>query len=219
MFDPVSTSLDAIAHRVSYATLAAFAAGVATSVGPCTAPRLLAAAGVATGSPATRWSLTGALAAGLISAYALFGVAASALSAAFDYSRDIFLGLAALLAACGLRTLLWDRRDDCCVPQTERRASLGATFLLGSSFAFVVSPCCTPVVAAIVAYAGGSGGAAFGAACLAAFALGHALPLFVLAALGAAGSSWLVRLRVSEAMPVVSASMMIALAAYYGLLA
>jgi len=219
MFDPVPVSLDALARQSPYAPLAAFVAGVATSVGPCNAPRLLAAAGIATGKPATRWTHAGALTAGLTSAYALFGVAASVFSGAFRYSSAIFIGMAVLLAFFGARTLVEERSGECCERRIERPASVGASFLLGTSFAFVVSPCCTPVVAAIVAYSAGSGNAAFGALCLAAFALGHAVPLLLLAAGGSASSGWFTRLRLSEGVPIVSASMMFALAAYYGLLA
>lgn len=219
MFDPVPMSLDALARQSPYAPLAAFVAGAATSVGPCNAPRLLAAAGIATGRPATRWMHAGALSAGLISAYALFGVAASVFSGAFQYSRAIFIGLAALLAICGARTLVEDRSVKCCERTIERRASVGASFLLGASFAFVLSPCCTPVVAAIAAYSAESGNAAFGVSSLAAFALGHALPLLLLAAGSPVSSRWFARLHLSEGVPVVSASMMFALAVYYGLLA
>lgn len=219
MFDPIPTSLDALARQSPYAPLAAFAAGVATSVGPCNAPRLLAASGIATGNPSARWLHAAALTAGLTSAYALFGVAASAFSGAFQYSRAIFIGLAALLVLCGARTLVADPSVQCCERAVERRASVGASFLLGGSFALVVSPCCTPVIAAIAAYSAASGNSGFGAACLAAFALGHALPLLLLAAGSSACSVWFMRLRLSEGVPVVSASMMFALAAYYGLLA
>ena len=166
-----------------------------------------------------RWMHAGALTFGLILAYALFGAAAAVFSGAFQYSREIFIGMAALLVVCGARALAENHGMECCERTAERRASVGASFLLGGSFAFVVSPCCTPVIAAIVAYSAASANAPFGAFCLASFALGHALPLLFLTAGSSVTLGWVSRLRLSEGVPVVSASMMFALAAYYGLLA
>jgi cytochrome c-type biogenesis protein len=99
------------------------------------------------------------------------------------------------------------------------RSSAGASFFLGASFALVVSPCCTPVVLGIVAYTSAAGSAVYGGALLACFAFGHALPLFAAACGARVIGSALQRHAVREAAGVLSAALMLALAAYYGILA
>jgi cytochrome c biogenesis protein CcdA len=87
------------------------------------------------------------------------------------------------------------------------------------SSAFVVSPCCTPVVAGIAGLTALGGRCGEGIALLVAFALGHALPLLAAGALSARIAALLARPSASSAPAVVSGTLMLALAAYYGVLA
>jgi cytochrome c biogenesis protein CcdA len=219
VFDLVSQSAQAVAQRSLYAPPLILLAGVLTSVGPCTAPRLIAAAGIATGDPAQQRLHCAVFVAGLMSGYAALGVVGSALGFASAYSREIDLALAISLAVAAIWNLLrQDTTHDCSCPRDAKR-SAGATFLLGASFASVISPCCTPVVAGILAYSGGTGSPAFAAICLASFALGHAAPLVAVAATGAHLTSFVRRLRLGEAVQTMSGGLTLALAAYYGVVA
>ena len=91
--------------------------------------------------------------------------------------------------------------------------------MLGASSAFVVSPCCTPIVAGIAGLTTASGHSAAGAMLLAAFACGHALPIVSAGALGTRVTRAVRTLAASQASAVVAGTLMLALAAYYGVLA
>jgi cytochrome c-type biogenesis protein len=87
------------------------------------------------------------------------------------------------------------------------------------SFAFVTSPCCTPIVVVLGSLAATASSPLFGAGLIAAYAAGHALPL------AAAGFGWeriAARLdvrRLQAALQTVGGALMLALAGYYGVLA
>lgn len=220
MFDPFSDALRAAATRSGYAYPLVFAAGAATSLGPCVAPRLIAVASVA--SRANRRGtliITGAFMGGLIATYASFGAVASLLGRATHFSSVVYLLVAAVLGIGGLITL-WRGPSACAhAHQTIQLGSAGAVFLLGCSFALVVSPCCTPLVAGIIAYSSSSGDPLYASALLSCFALGHALPV-LFAGAGANGVAMMFRrFAVLEAAGTVSAALMLGLAAYYMVLA
>jgi cytochrome c-type biogenesis protein len=92
-------------------------------------------------------------------------------------------------------------------------------FSLGAASALVVSPCCTPVVAAVIGMTAGSADPAARAMLLGAFTLGHAAPLFLAGALGALCDRPLRAWNASPAPAVVSGALMLALGGYYGMLA
>jgi cytochrome c biogenesis protein CcdA len=218
VIDPLGQVLQAVALRSPLACPLAFAAGLATSVGPCVAPRYVAVAALANAARRP-WRVVAGFVAGLVGAYVALGLAAGALGRLWSTSSAIYLGLAAALAAGGLVTLLRDSHAH--APAQARRVpvSLGGTLLLGASSALVVSPCCTPALAGIAGLTTLSGRTGEGLALLVAFALGHALPLLGAAALGARAAALLERVSASGAPAVVAASLMLALAAYYGVLA
>ena len=97
--------------------------------------------------------------------------------------------------------------------------TLGGAFLLGASSVLVVSPCCTPVVAAIAALTLATGRALDGVSLLAVFALGHVVPVALAGALGNRFAGVLRRVTASQAPAIVSGALMLALGAYYGVLA
>jgi thiol:disulfide interchange protein DsbD len=129
-----------------------------------------------------------------------------------------------VLAVAGVVTLLRGAHashahENVTERQIGTQASLGGTFLLGASSAFVVSPCCTPVVAGIAGLTTASGHTGEGVALLAAFACGHALPVVSAGALGTRVARCLRNVAASHASAVVAGTLMLALAAYYGVLA
>ncbi len=218
MIDLLGAGLQATAARSPLAYPLVFAAGLATSVGPCIAPRYVAVAALANAARRPQ-RVIAAFVAGLTGAYVALGLAAGALGALWSASSAGYAVLAAGLATGGLLTLLRaDGHAHPAAPVRRGSAGLGGTFLLGASSAFVVSPCCTPVVAGIAGLTVLGGRSGEGAALLVAFALGHALPLLAAGALGRHAGA-LARCTSSAAPGIVAGTLMLALAAYYGVLA
>ena len=223
MIDAVTAGLQAVATRSPLAYPLVFAAGAATSIGPCAAPRYVALAALVNASRRPS-RIIAAFVAGLIGTYVVLGVAAGALGTLWSTSRFVYAALAVVLAVAGITTLLYGGgaahvHQRVHARHTGAQVSLGGTFLLGASSALVVSPCCTPIVAAIAGLTTASGHTPQGVALLAAFACGHALPIVFAGALGTRLASSLRQLATSHASATVAGTLMLALAAYYGVLA
>jgi len=231
--DLLSQGLQAVATRSPLALPLVFAAGAATSVGPCLAPRYVAVAALAQGARRP-WLAAAAFAAGLIAAYAALVLAAGSLGALVRRSPLVYAMLAAALVAAGIAAIVrGDRahvhgdadasegRPERCAASPPRRTAggIGGALLLGASSALVVSPCCTPVVAAIAGFTVSGTRPADGVALVAAFACGHALPLAAVASLGNGVAATFARFRVGGAGATVAGTLMIAVGAYYAVLA
>jgi cytochrome c biogenesis protein CcdA len=219
MIDPVSLSVDAVAHGdAARLPLVAFA-GVVTSVGPCVAPRYIAIAAVLGNG---RRTLTiAAFVAGMLTAYGALAFGAGLLGAVAGGASALYAVLAVALVVGGLVTLV---RSPACDHAHHARPKaaphrLSGVFSLGAASALVVSPCCTPVVAAVIGMTAGSADAPARAMLLGAFALGHAAPLFLAGSLGALCDRPLRAWNASPAPAVVSGALMLALGGYYGMLA
>jgi cytochrome c biogenesis protein CcdA len=193
----------------------AFGAGVMTSVGPCAAPRAIAVAALAQRS-SRPWLTAAIFVAGTIVGYVIVGFGSGLLAGARQWSGAIDTLLAAALAAGGIATLVRETPDRCAHARTLTGGGIAG---LGAASALVISPCCTPILIAI------AGSAALGAhpldaaLLLAAFAAGHVLPLGAVAALGTQTTRWGPLRNASAANPVISGSLMLALAMFYGVLA
>ena len=121
---------------------------------------------------------------GILVAYAVLGFGAGMLSVLTGHASVLYLGLATILAVSSTRTLLQTSdRAHCHEPARFQPRRLSGTFSLGAASALVVSPCCTPIVAAVLGMTAVDANPLSRVALLTAFALGHAAPLF------AAGSS------------------------------
>jgi cytochrome c biogenesis protein CcdA len=98
-------------------------------------------------------------------------------------------------------------------------AGPAGAFVLGFGSAFVVSPCCTPIIAAVGSTLASPDGPRFGILCLAIFGVSHAAPLVLSGTVG----RYLPRLPATPtsavAASVISGALLLALSAYYGLLA
>jgi cytochrome c biogenesis protein CcdA len=216
MPDVISASLDAIARDRLSAFLLVFLAGVVSSGGPCAAPRLLAAAGLICGKTRSRAIRELAVfAAGVTTAYALFGAAGTMAWDVLRHSQEFYGAVAALLIVSGLWQL-WRGSaagHGCC------GIAHGGTFLTGASLALVISPCCAPVVFAILAYTSSSGHALAASGLLAAFALGHLLPAVAAASISRAAVAMLTRNGIAAASTIAGAAITVAVGAYYAVLA
>ncbi len=216
MIDPIGSAIAAAALQSPWAPAPAFAAGVATSVGPCVAPRFVAVAALASSPGVARWKTVSAFAAGLCASYVALGVAAGFAARVAGISAHVDALLSLGLLAFGLKTL-WSEPQ--CLHAEPKPRSLGGACLLGMSFALVTSPCCTPVIVVLGSLAANGPSPAFGALLIGSYAAGHALPLV------AAGFGWQwigTRLgvrRLQPAMQTIGGALMLALAGYYGVLA
>lgn len=220
--DIVQVATQEAALRSAWAPVAAFCAGIATCFGPCVAPRFVAITGLVGGARgAQRWSRILAFVGGLCMSYIAIGLAASLLGRVALWSSAIYVVMAVLLAVMGLRTILAPPSQTCANHLHEERspASAGAALLLGASCAFVISPCCTPVVAALAGVSGAVGTLGFGVLLLGAFALGHAMPLVAVGTGTAAFERVLARHALATPVAIVSGALMLALAGYYALIA
>jgi thiol:disulfide interchange protein DsbD len=205
-----------------------FGAGLITSIGPCVAPRYIALAALAHRAPRP-WLTATVFATGIVAAYVMIGVCAGSLAQLQQWSTAIDLAFAAALAAGGLMTLLRDDTHTHTRTHVHTQAHVANSRVaeprswtvacMGAASALVVSPCCTPVVAAIAGLAAFGARPVEGALLLAAFAAGHVLPLGVVVC-APAGLATTLRSRVStHAGAVISGTLLLALAAFYGVLA
>lgn len=193
--------------------LAALGAGVASSTGPCVAPRFLAAATLCTGATGMhRWVRLGAFVAGLTVSYVVACSAGGAIARVRDHSVEIYVLVGVACAAAGVVAVV---SAHSCKVEGEKRPS-GIAFFWGGATAVVGSPCCGPLTT--LAVAGWSAGA-FDPLLPAMFALGHAVPLAAIA-LGSTRIESLVRPRwPKEATSTVSGGLALALGAYFVVLA
>ncbi|HEY0393369.1 MAG TPA: cytochrome c biogenesis protein CcdA [Candidatus Elarobacter sp.] len=228
MIDVVDAALRAAGARSAAAVPLLFAAGAATSIGPCAAPRYVAVAALAHAARKP-WTVIAAFACGLVAGYVALGLAigtlglgAGSLAVVQDRSPAVYALLAALLALAGIMTLLRAgafAKSHSCGPAPRRGATCGGVFLLGASSVLVVSPCCTPILAGLAGLTMTTERAGGSATLLAAFACGHALPVVLIGAAGMRVAGVLRSVAASQASAIVAGGLMLALAAFYGTLA
>jgi len=217
--DVTSAALQAVAARNIWAPPLAFAAGVAVSIGPCVASRLVTVAALTLNkTPREVWRVLIAFIAGLVAAYSVLAVGGSLLWQMFRYSGYIYLAAATAMGVAGLTMLL--RKDRVCEHRSDGRQyrSNGAIFLLGASSAATMSPCCVPIVAASIAYASTTG-LVFAWMTISCFALGHAAPLAIVATSSRAIGAGLSNASFQSATRVIGGALMLALAGFYGVVA
>lgn len=224
MIDVLGDGLRAVAMRSAVAYPMMFAAGAVTGVGPCAVPRFVAVAALAAGAR-RRSPVVVAFGAGLAGAYVALGLGAGTLGALWSASRTTYAALAVVLAAAAFATLMRNPHEvhAACIGVRDGMprvpASVGGAFLLGASSALVVAPCCAPVLATVAGLTVASGRLAEGSALLAAFGCGHALPVLLTGSIGARLSVAFGPVSASGAPSIVAGGLMLALAAFYGLLA
>ena len=215
MSDAIGDALRAAAAGSPSAYPLVFVAGLATSIGPCVAPRYVAVAALAQASrrPVV---IVGAFVAGTALTYVALAIVAAAVGQLWSASHAVYAGFALILAVAGVAALVRaDGRRGC----AHLHARAGGPFLLGATSALVVSPCCTPVVAALAGLTALAGHTGTAIALSATFALGHGSPLIAAGLLGARIAPLFARAAASQAPGIVSGALLLALAAYYGILA
>lgn len=165
----------------------AFAGGALTLFSPCSALLLPSFFAYAFSGPGRILARTAIFTAGLITFLVPLGVGVGALGSLLLLRRgELTLAAGALLVAIGLYQLAVGGFE---LPGADRLAQAGSrltadsalsTYLLGAVYGFG-GFCAGPILGGVLTIAAASGGAAAGAALLAVYALGMALPLLVLA--------------------------------------
>lgn len=118
---------------------------------------------------------------GLSLTLASMGAAAALAGSLFLESDILWYVLAFILLLMGLNLLglfALPELPGLSMQTTGVKGFLGA-FLLGIPFAFAASPCTTPVMAGVLAYAAGKGNAFYGFSLLFIYAVGRSLPLLL----------------------------------------
>jgi cytochrome c biogenesis protein CcdA/thiol-disulfide isomerase/thioredoxin len=165
----------------------AFAAGIVTAVSPCVFPVLpILFAGGASGGRRRPYAII----AGLVTSFATFTLIATWLLRQLhlpqDFLRNLSIGLLFLVAASLIfpQVGVWIERP---LARLSRRApnnDLGGGFLLGASLGLVFVPCGGPIIGAISVNAARVNLGWQTVAITLAYALGAALPMLAIAALG-----------------------------------
>ena len=97
MIDPVALGIDAIARGDATRIPLAVAAGAATSIGPCVAPRYIALAALL-GRTWRRALTVAAFVAGLLTAYTALGFGTGLLAAVTGHASAVYVVLALALS-------------------------------------------------------------------------------------------------------------------------
>ncbi len=173
-----------MAVEASY--VAAFLGGVLSLLSPCSALLLPAFFAYAFSGGKELVKKTGLFYIGLCATLVPLGMGISAVSALFYGQRNLLITISGLIIIA-FGVLILFGRGFAIGPMERLRGkirgdSAGAVFALGAVYGFA-GFCSGPILGAILTIAAASGGAAQGAFLLATYALGMAMPLFVLALL------------------------------------
>jgi cytochrome c biogenesis protein CcdA/thiol-disulfide isomerase/thioredoxin len=165
----------------------AFAAGIVTAVSPCVFPVLpILFAGGASGGRRRPYAII----AGLVASFATFTLIATWLLRQLhlpqDFLRNLSIGLLFLVAASLIfpQVGVWIERPLARLSRRSPGGDLGGGFLLGASLGLVFVPCGGPIIGAISVNAARVHLGWQTVAITIAYALGAALPMLAIAALG-----------------------------------
>jgi cytochrome c biogenesis protein CcdA len=192
----------------------AFTAGLASSIGPCIAPRYLMLAAYLTEQKERNRAAV--FVAGCLAGYLLYAFAGVLIALLRVGTHVIYAVLAMALMIGGGRALTAMQHHPCQLKRTSS-ISFGPIFLAGLLSSMMFSPCCTPIAIALGLQAAQNGGS-MATALLLAFGLGHTLPL----GLAALVASSKMRSRFSlpyDACATVSGSLLLMVGGLYAILA
>lgn len=173
----------------------AFLGGVLTLLSPCSALLLPAFFAYAFSTKSRLVARTGLFYLGLLSTLVPLGIFAGVLGSLVTQHRPVLIGVsAALVILLGVAQIAAIRLPSALTPTAGTGSSRLSVFALGTVYG-VAGVCTGPILGSILTVAAVGSNAVYGGALLAVFALGMALPLFVLALvwdrLGISGRRWL----------------------------
>ncbi|GAA0486345.1 MULTISPECIES: cytochrome c biogenesis CcdA family protein [Streptomyces] len=166
--------------------LAAFLGGALALLSPCSALLLPAFFAYSLGTPGRLLARTGVFYLGLAATLTPLGAASTAASRLFNGHRDLLIAVGGwVVIAMGVLQILGlgfaSRRAQSAAARITPRSAV-STFLLGCVYG-LAGFCAGPILGAVLTVTAVSGSPVYGASMLAVYALGMALPLFVLALL------------------------------------
>ncbi|CAM5534098.1 cytochrome c biogenesis CcdA family protein [Streptomyces abikoensis] len=164
--------------------LAAFLGGALALVSPCSALLLPAFFAYSLASPGRLLARTGVFYAGLATTLVPLGVASTAASRLFNGHRDLLVTAGGwIVIAMGAAQILGlgfaSKKAQAAAGRITPR-SAASTFLLGCVYG-LAGFCAGPILGAVLTVTAVNGNPVYGGSMLAVYALGMALPLFVLA--------------------------------------
>ncbi|MEU5422095.1 cytochrome c biogenesis CcdA family protein [Streptomyces sp. NPDC020667] len=164
--------------------LAAFLGGALALVSPCSALLLPAFFAYSLTSPGRLLARTGVFYLGLATTLVPLGAASTAASRLFNGHRDVLITVGGwLVITMGVAQILGlgfaSKRAQAAAGRITPR-SAASTFLLGCVYG-LAGFCAGPILGAVLTLTAATGNPVYGASMLAVYALGMALPLFVLA--------------------------------------
>lgn len=165
--------------------LVVFLGGIITSISPCILamiPLLVGyIAGYGAGNKLKGFSLSLVFVAGLSATFAVMGFVAASFGRIFGDIGSLWyyiVALIALIMGLNLSGVLSFKMPGFKELKFQK-AGIGGTLLMGLLFGLVASPCATPVLAVIIAYAAAKSEPFYGSALLFAYGVGHGLPLLL----------------------------------------
>ncbi|AOP49686.1 cytochrome c biogenesis CcdA family protein [Streptomyces lydicus] len=166
--------------------LAAFLGGALALISPCSALLLPAFFAYSLASPGRLLARTGVFYLGLATTLVPLGAASTAASRLFNGHRELLVAVGGwVVIALGVAQILGlgfaSRRAQAAAARITPRSAV-STFLLGCVYG-LAGFCAGPILGAVLTVTAVSGNPVYGASMLAVYALGMALPLFVLALL------------------------------------
>ncbi|MCB5908377.1 cytochrome c biogenesis CcdA family protein [Streptomyces pinistramenti] len=166
--------------------LAAFLGGVLALISPCSALLLPAFFAYSLANPGKLLARTGVFYLGLATTLVPLGAASTAASRLFNGHRDLLVAVGGwVVIAMGVAQILGlgfaSKRAQAAAARITPRSAV-STFLLGCVYG-LAGFCAGPILGAVLTVTAVSGSPVYGASMLAVYALGMALPLFVLALL------------------------------------
>lgn len=196
----------------------AFLFGIASSIGPCMATRVVMVSGMtqSTGRPARL--VVGVFLAGLTAVYVAFAFTIRLVVLVQAYQSVLLVGAAAAFVVAAVLVFLAAYREDrehlhSCANGPQPHGLLGVLGV-GALSALNFSPCCAPWLMMTLTYTTLQGHIWLGAAIMVPFALGHALPLFAYGELAQRLFTLFESGAARRAVPLANTSMLLFMAAF-----
>jgi cytochrome c-type biogenesis protein len=216
--DPIEVAATAVAGGAASAPALLVLAGLVSGIGPCAGVRGAALMSLISGESGGRRAAVGAFVLGVMSAYSLLALAAPLFAELSRESTILYVVLGFGLVASGIRSL-WGQRHRCGASPKPGRRSVGAAFATGFASSAILSPCCTPLILCILTFQAQAGHPQTAAFLLAAFALGHAIPVVATTLLAAVPLRRFFTWAQGDSVAIVSGALQIGVGVFYAVLA
>lgn len=212
---------DALTNGSVLAVLPVLVGGLIAGLNPCCLAMYPAAAASCCATCATKAPARSGLAhsvafvLGTAVATCLLGVAAALMGQVMgQFGSSFRYAVAAIPLLMGLHLLGWLRLSIGTVPARAFRPGLAGAFTTGLLLALAISPCGTPVLAAVLSYVAVKGSIAFGAALLFVYGIGAGAPVLVLGTVSIGVAQRLAAAGAQRWIDRVSGSVLVAMSLY-----